>query len=99
AYASAAVHGCVSRAMEMAGLGRDQLRVIPVDADHRIRIDALTRAITSDRANGLEPFLLIGTAGTVDVGAIDDLSALADLADLAEAEQLHFHIDGAFGAL
>ncbi len=96
AYASAAVHGCVSRAMEMAGLGRDQLRVIPVDADHRIRIDALTRAITSDRANGLEPFLLIGTAGTVDVGAIDDLSALADL---AEAEQLHFHIDGAFGAL
>ena len=96
AYTSAAAHGCIARAMEMAGLGRDQLRLIPVDAEHRIRIAALRQAIARDRANGLEPFLLIGTAGTVDVGAIDDLTALAAI---AEAEQLHFHIDGAFGAL
>jgi len=96
AYASAAAHGCIARAMEMAGLGRDQLRLIPVDAEHRIRIAALRQAIATDRANGLEPFLLIGTAGTVDVGAIDDLTALAAI---AAAEQLHFHIDGAFGAL
>jgi aromatic-L-amino-acid decarboxylase len=67
-----------------------------VDTDHRIRIDALRQAIASDRKNGMEPFLLIGTAGTVDVGAIDDLTALAGI---AEAEQLHYHIDGAFGAL
>jgi aromatic-L-amino-acid decarboxylase len=96
AYTSAAAHGCIAQAMEMAGLGRDQLRLIALDADHRIRIPELRRAIVADRANGLVPFLLIGTAGTVDVGAIDDLAALADV---AQAERLHFHIDGAFGAL
>jgi aromatic-L-amino-acid decarboxylase len=96
AYTSAAAHGCIARAMEMAGLGREQLRLIPVDAEHRIRIAALRQAIGSDRAHGLEPFLLIGTAGTVDVGAIDDLAALAEI---AAAERLHYHIDGAFGAL
>jgi glutamate/tyrosine decarboxylase-like PLP-dependent enzyme len=96
AYTSAAAHGCIARAMEMAGLGWEQLRLIPVDADHRIRIAALRQVIASDRANGLEPFLLIGTAGTVDVGAIDDLTALAEI---ATAERLHFHVDGAFGAL
>ncbi len=56
----------------------------------------MRQAIGSDRAHGLEPFLLIGTAGTVDVGAIDDLAALAEI---AAAERLHYHIDGAFGAL
>jgi aromatic-L-amino-acid/L-tryptophan decarboxylase len=96
AYTSEAAHGCVAQAMDMAGFGRDQLRVIPVDTEHRIQIAALRNAITEDRASGLEPFLLIGTAGTVDVGAIDDLLALADIADSA---RLHFHIDGAFGAL
>ena len=96
AYTSAAAHGCIARAMEMAGLGRDQLRLIPVDTEHRIRLTPLRQAIGRDRAHGLQPFLLIGTAGTVDVGAIDDLSALAGI---AEAERLHFHVDGAFGAL
>jgi glutamate/tyrosine decarboxylase-like PLP-dependent enzyme len=96
AYVSEAAHGCIARAMEMAGLGRDQLRLVAVDARHQIDLPALDRAIAKDSANGLEPFLLIGSAGTVDVGAIDDLTALADL---AAARQLHFHIDGAFGAL
>ena len=96
AYTSAAAHGCIARAMEMAGLGRAQLRLIPVDAEHRMQIVALRQAIARDRANGLEPFLLIATAGTVDVGAIDDLAALAAA---AETERLHFHVDGAFGAL
>lgn len=96
AYTSAAAHGCITRAMEMAGLGAEQLRVIGVDGEHRIQLPALRRAIAADRAAGKTPFLVIGTAGTVDVGAVDDLSALAGL---AEAERLHFHIDGAFGAL
>jgi aromatic-L-amino-acid decarboxylase len=96
AYASAAAHGSLARAMEMAGLGREQLRLIAVDDGHRIRLDALGAAIAADRAVGLTPFLVIGMAGTVDVGAIDDLAALADL---AAAERLHLHIDGAFGAL
>jgi len=96
AYASTAAHGCVARAMEMAGIGRDQLRLIPADAAQRIDMDALRRAIALDRTAGDQPFLLIGTAGTVDTGAIDDLAALANLAAL---EDLHFHVDGAFGAL
>jgi aromatic-L-amino-acid decarboxylase len=96
AYTSDAAHGCIAQAMEISGLGREQLRLIAVDTDHRIQIAALEQAIAEDRAKGLEPFLLIGTAGTVDVGAIDDLPTLAGI---AKAERLHFHIDGAFGAL
>ena len=96
AYASAAVHGCVSRAMDMAGLGRGALRLVPVDGDGRIRLDALEVAIAEDRVRGLRPFLVVGTAGTVDTGAVDDL---AGLADLAARQRLWFHVDGAFGAL
>jgi glutamate/tyrosine decarboxylase-like PLP-dependent enzyme len=82
--------------MEMAGLGSEALRKIAAAANHRIDIEALRQAIATDRRGGARPFLLVGNAGTVDTGAIDDLAALADL---AEAEGLHFHIDGAFGAL
>jgi aromatic-L-amino-acid/L-tryptophan decarboxylase len=96
AYTSVAVHGCVARAMDAAGLGGETLRRIPVDADHRLEIGALRRAIAADRDDGLEPFLVVGTAGTVDIGAIDDLAAIA--AACAE-ERLWFHVDGAYGAL
>ncbi|HYZ24098.1 MAG TPA: pyridoxal-dependent decarboxylase [Rhodopila sp.] len=96
AYTSAAAHGCLPRAMEMAGLGREALRMIPCDAHGRLHIDALQARIAQDRAQGLRPFLVVGTAGTVDIGAVDDLSALADL---AEREELWFHVDGAFGAI
>jgi len=96
AYASVATHACVARAMDVAGLGTEQLRLLPVDADHRIELEALRRAIDGDRGAGCTPFLVVGNAGTVDIGAIDDL---ASLADLAAAEQLWLHVDGAFGAL
>jgi aromatic-L-amino-acid decarboxylase len=95
-YASVAAHACVPRAMEMAGLGRGALRLIPADECHRIDLAALKAAIAADRAAGLRPFLIVGTAGTVDAGGIDDLGALADL---AAAESLWLHIDGAYGAL
>ncbi len=96
AYASKAVHGCVPRALDMAGIGADGLRLIDVDAGHRIDLKALKAAIARDRALGLTPFLIVGTAGTVDVGAVDDLNGLADI---AAAEQISFHVDGALGAL
>lgn len=95
AYASAEVHGCVPRAMEMAGLGRAALRLIPADARGRMDMAALAERIAEDRAAGCTPFLLVGSAGTVNMGAVDPLAALADL---AAAEGLHFHVDGALGA-
>ena len=96
AYASEAVHGCIGRALDIAGIGSDALRRIAVDQRHRINLDALRAAIASDHNAGFTPFLLVGTAGTVDTGAIDDLHALANL---ARAEHLWFHVDGACGAL
>jgi len=96
AYASAQAHGCVIAAVELAGIGSDNLRLIPVDETGRLRIDLLKEAVARDRAQGMQPFLIAGTAGTVNTGAIDDLNALADF---ARAEKLWFHIDGAFGAL
>jgi len=95
AYCSAAAHGCIPRAMDMAGLGTGALRLIPFDGDHRMDILALRQAISADRAAGLQPFLVVGTAGTVDVGAFDDLAAAGDVAREAGA---WFHVDGAFGA-
>jgi glutamate/tyrosine decarboxylase-like PLP-dependent enzyme len=82
--------------MDMAGLGTDALRTIGVDAAHRIDVAALGRSIARDRAAGFVPFLVVATAGSVDIGAIDDLEALADL---CAAEGIWFHVDAAFGAL
>jgi glutamate/tyrosine decarboxylase-like PLP-dependent enzyme len=96
AYTSAAVHSCVPKAMDIAGLGSDALRLTPCDSRYRIDLKALEKAIESDRAAGFTPFLVVGTAGTVNTGAIDDLAALADL---CQREKLWFHVDGAFGAL
>jgi len=96
AYASAGAHGCVAQAMELAGLGSDQLRRVATDTAGRMRLDALRAGLAEDRARGLRPFLLVGTAGTVDTGAIDDLDALAEL---AAREALFFLVDGAVGAL
>jgi glutamate/tyrosine decarboxylase-like PLP-dependent enzyme len=96
AYTSTAVHGCVPKAMDIAGLGSDALRMIPTDSRFRIDLAALAEAIQQDREAGLMPFLVVGTAGTVNTGAVDDL---AGLADLCQREKLWFHVDGAFGAL
>ena len=96
AYGSTAVHGCVGKAMDLCGLGSDALRLLATDDRGRMDLAALENQITKDRATGFEPFLLVGTAGTADTGAIDDL---AGLADLARREKLWFHVDGAYGAL
>lgn len=96
AYASAAVHTCIARAMDFSGIGSDALRLIPAPHGRGMDLAELEKAIAADRSSGFTPFLLVGTAGTVDTGAIDDLTALADL---SRREHLWFHIDGAYGAL
>jgi aromatic-L-amino-acid decarboxylase len=96
AYTSSAAHGCITKAMDIAGFGSDALRCIEVDRTHRIDVAALRARIASDRNAGLKPFLVVGSAGTVDIGAIDDLEALSSL---CREEGLWFHVDGAYGAL
>lgn len=95
-YASTETHSSVQKAAEMLGLGRDNYRKIPVDAEYRIDLTALREAIAADRAANKRPFCVLGNAGTVNTGAFDDLPALAAL---CQAEDLWFHVDGAFGAL
>ena len=96
AYTSVHAHGCVTQAMELAGAGSAHLRTIPADSAGRIRTDLLQAAIDRDLAAKLSPFLIVGTAGTVDTGAIDPLQSLAQI---AREYGLRFHVDGAFGAL
>ncbi len=96
AYTSSATHGCVAKAMDLAGFGTDALRIIKADRFHRIDIVALRERISLDRAAGRKPFLVVGSAGTVDTGAIDDLAALSAL---CREQGLWFHVDGAYGAL
>jgi aromatic-L-amino-acid decarboxylase len=96
AYASTSVHACIAKAMDIAGLGTNALRTIPVNNRFELDTSVLRNAIERDRNDGFLPFLVVGTAGTVDVGAIDDL---ARIADIAEQTGLWFHVDGALGAL
>jgi len=94
-YASTETHSSVRRAVELLGWGSDALRLIPVDAERRMRIDLLELEIARHRSAGYAPLAVIGTAGTVNTGAVDDLDALADV---CEREDLWLHVDGAFGA-
>jgi glutamate/tyrosine decarboxylase-like PLP-dependent enzyme len=73
----------------------DQVRKVVVDADRRLDLEALGQTIAADRAAGLLPFAVVASCGTTNTGAIDDLHAIADL---AEREHLWMHVDGAYGA-
>ena len=95
AYCSAETHTWIQKAADLSGLGSSAVRWIPVDAERRLDVDKLTQRIASDRAGGLTPFLVVGTAGTVSTGAVDPLRALSEL---CKAEGLWFHVDGAYGA-
>ncbi len=95
-YGSAETHNWIYKACEMMGLGRQAFRAVAVDADYRIDVAACGRAIAADRAAGLRPIAIIGSCGTVNTGAIDDLVSLRQLAD---EHDLWFHIDGAYGSL
>jgi aromatic-L-amino-acid decarboxylase len=95
-YVSKEGHSCVAKAFELLGLGNAALRRVVVDADFRIDLDDLRRAVRQDRAAGHEPFCVIATAGTVNTGACDDIAAIADF---CTSEGLWLHVDGAFGAL
>ncbi len=95
-YASSEVHSSVQKGVEILGLGSKALRLIPVNENYEIDVEALRRKIKEDRAEGAQPVCVIGCAGTVNTGAFDDLEALAGI---CREQKLWFHVDGAFGAL
>ncbi|TJY36197.1 pyridoxal phosphate-dependent decarboxylase family protein [Pontimicrobium aquaticum] len=95
-YASTEIHSCNTKAVELLGLGTKGLKKIAVNDDYTINIESLKKQIAQDKASGLQPICIIGTSGTVNTGAIDDLNAIADI---CEQENLWFHVDGAIGAI
>jgi aromatic-L-amino-acid/L-tryptophan decarboxylase len=95
-YASTEVHQSAAKAVQTLGHGVHALRLVPVDRDYRVQVDALADAIAADRAHGCRPVCVIANAGTVNSGAIDPLPAIAAL---CSRENLWMHVDGAFGAV
>ena len=93
-YASTEVHSCHRKSVELLGLGASSLRQVAVRDDWTMDVAALAAAIAADRAAGIEPLAVIASAGTINTGSVDDLEAVADV---AEAEGLWFHVDGAIG--
>nr|WP_299343830.1 pyridoxal-dependent decarboxylase [Allomuricauda sp.] len=95
-YASDEVHSCMDKSVELLGLGSNNLRKIRTNDAFQIDLKSLVSQIEKDISEGLRPFCIVGNAGTVNTGAIDDLEALADL---AKKYGMWYHVDGAYGAL
>jgi len=93
-YLTEQVHHCVTKAIRIAGLGESQIRFVPIDDRFRMRPDALEEMVQADKAAGLTPFLVVASVGTTDTGAVDPAEAIADV---AEANDLWFHLDAAYG--
>lgn len=94
-YASQGVHNAIPKAVELVGIGSAFLRLLPTDGAGRMDLAKLEEAITSDRQAGLLPCCVVGTAGSVDRGAVDPMR---ELARICREQDLWLHIDGAFGA-
>ena len=94
-YASQEVHLSIAKAADILGFGRNQVRVIACDERQRMRVDMLRQKIEADRREGLRPFCVVGSAGTVNTGVVDPLN---EIADVAVEFDLWFHVDGAYGA-
>ena len=95
-YLTRFAHHCIDKALRIAGRGQAPRRVIPTDARHRMRADALAEALARDAADGVRPWLVVASAGTVDTGAVDPLR---DIAELCADHGAWFHVDGAYGGL
>lgn len=95
-YASDQIHMSIPKAADILGIGRAQVRLIPCDDRFRMKAALVRETIAGDLASGLKPFCVVGSAGTVNTGAVDPLD---EIADVAREFNLWFHIDGAYGAL
>lgn len=95
AYLTRQTHSALKKALHIIGIGSDNIRFVEHDDQQRMVIDDLETQIRRDRAAGRVPFVVIGTCGTTNTGAIDPLNAIADV---CAREDLWFHCDGAYGA-
>jgi glutamate/tyrosine decarboxylase-like PLP-dependent enzyme len=95
-YCSVETHSCIQKAAEIIGLGTDAVRKIGVNERFELDVDQLKAQLEADLQAGFLPFCLVGTAGTVNTGAIDPME---ELLEISKAYQLWFHVDGAYGAL
>jgi aromatic-L-amino-acid decarboxylase len=95
-YVTRFAHYCIDKALHIAGRGRSPKRVIATDAGYRMSIEALEQALEQDRRDGIRPWLVVASAGTVDTGAIDPLP---EIAELCRRYGAWFHADGAYGGL
>jgi aromatic-L-amino-acid/L-tryptophan decarboxylase len=94
AYVADQTHSSVARAARLLGFRPEQLRILPTDGDHRIRIDALDGAISADLTAGLQPLVVVANAGATNTGAVDPLS---ELAAICAARGMWLHVDAAYG--
>ncbi len=94
-YVTGEGHSALRKAAEILGLGSASVRVVATDAELRMDVRALRKAIAQDRAAGKRPFCVAASAGTVNSGAIDPL---AEIAEVCSGERLWLHVDGAYGA-
>jgi aromatic-L-amino-acid decarboxylase len=92
-YTSEQSHSSIEKGAIAIGIGQKNVRKIPVDADFRMRPDALAEAIERDRAAGLRPFCVVATVGTTSTTSIDPVEAVADI---AERHSLWLHVDAAY---
>jgi glutamate/tyrosine decarboxylase-like PLP-dependent enzyme len=95
-YTTRFAHYCVDKALHIAGRGRSPKRLIATDESYRMSVEALEQALEEDRRNGLRPWIVIASAGTVDTGAIDPLP---EIAELCRRHGAWLHVDGAYGGL
>jgi len=93
-YTSPQVHHCIQKALRIIGLEDVQIRYLELDKFSRIKASDLEDKIKIDKNNGLNPFVIIASAGTTDTGAIDPLKAIGRI---AKANNLWYHVDGAYG--
>jgi glutamate/tyrosine decarboxylase-like PLP-dependent enzyme len=95
-YVTRFAHYCVDKALHIAGRGRSPKRIIATDETYRMSVEALEQALEEDRRNGVRPWIVIASAGTVDTGAIDPLP---EIAELCRRYGAWLHVDGAYGGL
>lgn len=95
-YCSVETHNCIDKSIALLGIGAKHIRKVAVNADFKINLEALEKQILADKEAGFEPFCIVGNAGTINTGAIDDFNGLSAI---AKKHEMWFHIDGAYGGL